>query len=72
MNILRQASEKIGLPSERVFGDSYSYFEVRISKEEICDKFLDYAYEDKIPEVVEDYCLYILAGRVKKQKRRKK
>jgi hypothetical protein len=68
MNILQMAANKIGLPSERVFGDAYTYFEVRICKKKICDLFLDYAYEDTIPEVVEDYCLYILAGRISQQK----
>jgi hypothetical protein len=68
MNILQLASERIGLTSEKVFGDSYAYWEVRVPKKYICDKFLDYAYEDKIPECVCDYCLDILAGRVTKMK----
>jgi hypothetical protein len=68
MNILQEASAKIGLSSERVFGDSFSYWEVRLPKKKICDLFLDYAYQDKIPQTVIDYCIDILAGRVKKQK----
>jgi hypothetical protein len=68
MNLLQQAANHIGLPSEKIFGDAYSYFEERVSKEFICNRFMDYAYEDKIPEVVQDYCIYILAGRVTKPK----
>jgi hypothetical protein len=69
MNILQQAANRIGLPSERVFGDAYSFFEVRRSKKYICNKFLDYAYnESKIPdEPVKAYCLYILADRITRQ-----
>jgi hypothetical protein len=67
MNILQQAANRIGLPSERVFGDSYSYWEKRVSKKYVCDKFLDYAYKEKIPELVSDYCLEILSGRITRQ-----
>jgi len=70
MNILQMASAKIGLPTEKIFGDSYSFFEVRVPKKYICDKFLDYAYDEtKIPsEPVVAYCLYILAGRITRTK----
>ncbi len=68
MNILQEASAKIGLSSEKVFGDSFSYWEVRLPKKVICDLFMDYAYEDKIPECVTDYCIDILAERITKPK----
>ena len=68
MNILQQASARICLSSERIFGDSYAYWEVRIPKQAICNKFMDYAYEDKIPQCVIDYCIDILAGRVTRTK----
>jgi hypothetical protein len=61
------ASAKIGLPSEKVFGDSYSYWEKRVSKKFVCDKFMDYAYQEKIPETVRNYCIDILANRVTQQ-----
>jgi len=68
MNILQLASARIGLSTEKIFGDSYTYWEVRVPKEYICDKFMDYAHEDKIPECVQDYAIDILAGRVTKTK----
>lgn len=71
MNILQMASAKLGLPSERVFVDSYFYWEVRISKKEMCNKFMDYAYDDIIPKHVTDYCIDILAGRITRTKQLK-
>ena len=68
MNILQLASARIGLSAERIFGDSYAYWEVRVSKKYICNRFMDYAYEDKIPQCVIDYCIDILAERVTRTK----
>jgi len=76
MNILQLASAKIGYSSERIFGDSYAYYEVRVSKKYICEKFLDYAYREIIPDCVIDYCLEILTNKITRVKllkdRRKK
>ena len=62
------ASAKIGYSTEKIFGNAYSYYEVRVSKQEICDKFLDYAYDNVIPDCVEDYCLAILTNKVTRVK----
>jgi len=68
MNILQQASARIGFSTEKIFGDSYAYWEVRVPKEYICEQFMDYAYEGKIPECVKNYAIDILAGRVTRTK----
>ena len=68
MNLIQMASAKIGYSTEKIFGNAYSYYEVRVSKQEICDRFLDYAYDNVIPECVEDYCLAILTNKVTRVK----
>jgi len=68
MNLIQMASAKIGYSTEKIFGNAYSYYEVRVSKQEICDKFLDYAYDNVIPDCVEDYCLAILTNKVTRVK----
>jgi len=68
MNLIQMASAKIGYTTEKIFGNAYSYYEVRVSKKYICDKFMDYAYDDVIPHCVEDYCLAILTNKVTRNK----
>ncbi len=64
-NIVRCAARKLGVSSERVFGLAFEYAEQCVAKQYVLYQFLEWQYTGKIHSVVEDYCLDVLAERVK-------
>jgi hypothetical protein len=62
------AVNETGLFAENVFKFAYDYYEVRVSKQFLVQRFLDYIHRDTVPEVVLDYCLEILSHRIACQK----
>ena len=70
--LVREAAYVLGVRPERVFGLAFEYEEEPRSKKYITNVFLDWYHENTLNPIVEDFVLDVLAGRVPKQKRRKK
>lgn len=62
--IVVKALNESGGTAEQLFKCAFEYYEMRVSKKYIINCFLDYLHKDKVPQVVEDYCLEILAHRI--------
>ena len=66
--LVRDAAFILGVPTERVFGLSFEYWETPHSKKYIVDQFLNWYHEGKINSTVEDFVIDVLAGRVQPQR----
>lgn len=58
------AATKIGVPLPRMVGLAYEYAEEHISAQKAANEFLDLHNNGIVSEVVSDFTLDILAGRV--------
>ncbi len=63
-HIVVKAVNLAGIPAEILFRHAYEYYEVRVSKHFLVQRFLDYLHLDIVPEVVQDYCLEVLSHRI--------
>jgi S-adenosylmethionine hydrolase len=70
-DIVTATAKKLGVSSERVFGLAFEYAEKVRDKQYVLYQFLEWVYRGIIHQVVEDYCIDVMAERatikVKKQ-----
>ena len=66
--LVRTAAEKLGIPTERVFGLSFEYAEEPRSRKYVMDQFLSWYHDGKIHPIVEDFVIDVLADRIETQK----
>ncbi|MFA7290119.1 MAG: hypothetical protein WC055_14680 [Melioribacteraceae bacterium] len=62
--LVRTAAEKLGVPTERIFGLSFEWNETPHSKKFIVEQFLRWYYDGITHPIIEDFVIDILAGRV--------
>ena len=63
-NIVVLTVNESGIYAENIFKFAYEYYEVRVSKQFLIQRFLDWQYNNVVPEVVLNYCLEILSRRI--------
>lgn len=66
--LVRTAAEKLGVPTERVFGLSFEWNEEPRPRKYIVEQFLNWYHDGKIHPIVQDFVIDVLAGRVQPQK----
>jgi hypothetical protein len=65
VRIVHDACCVLQISSERLFREAYDYAELRISGKRKSHHFVNYIKHDIVPDVVRDYAIYALAGRIK-------
>ena len=61
--MVREASEKLGVCTERIFGLAYEYAETPKSRQFLMERFLNWYHKGIVPDTVEDFVIDVMAER---------